>query len=504
MTEVLPIRLLTDEDAPIFGSVNILLGKLARVGLPVAPGMVVTAPNLKLKTILEHHNFGSKEVFTQSLTLVQTEINKIPLPEVLAAEIKKHKHFLLAGKQAKGSKQLWLMMLNIWLDQIKERLWRSGFYQGITENLDPQIVIFISRGKNLFGKKLKAMGKAFFDPIQDDVQVIVQAGKLLPADLKKLGEVVHLANKKLLIPYEYEWILDGGLKLVAVAPYTPKIATAVSQSAVISPSKQSAQIKSAVRVFLDLSTGFTLEKNVDGVFIASEKIFDLNKPQDSFESLVFRVVESALTFPNSPILFKLADKSEGMGKIRGSLRLLHQKSLFNPLMEVLDFARHKKGLLNVHIVVPFVRGVGELLQIKRELATKKLMRKASLQIWMEAAAPENIVNLENYLVGGIDGVVLNLNELIAHFNGFDPMEGNLVFYKNEVEGLLKFLEDGIRLLHKSKVPFIAYGSLILDPKVLEFLVERGVLGVVVEKYEAHSANDLLNQTEKRIILRKQT
>ena len=263
------------------------------------------------------------------------------------------------------------------------------------------------------------------------------------------------------------------------------------------------------KVFLDFSEGFTIEKDVDpdligvdGIFIASEKIFDLNKPQDSFENLVFRVVESAITFPDSPVLVKLADKSEGMGKVRGSLRLLHQKSLFDPLMEVLDFARHKKDLLNVHIVIPFVRGVNELLQIQRELAVKKLMRKNSLQIWMEVATPENIVNLENYLMGGIDGVVLNLNELIAFFNGFDPQEGNLAFYKNEIDGLLKFLEDGIRVLHKSKVPFIAYGSLTLDQKVLEFLVEKGVYGIVTERYEVHSAHDLLYQMEKRIVLRR--
>ncbi|EKD90064.1 MAG: hypothetical protein ACD_32C00049G0001, partial [uncultured bacterium] len=37
-----------------------------------------------------------------------------------------------------------------------------------------------------------------------------------------------------------------------------------------------------------------------------------------------------MTFPNSPVFLKLADKSEGMGRVRGSLRLLHQKSLFDP------------------------------------------------------------------------------------------------------------------------------------------------------------------------------
>ncbi|MBU1032172.1 hypothetical protein KKE03_04620, partial [Patescibacteria group bacterium] len=76
------------------------------------------------------------------------------------------------------------------------------------------------------------------------------------------------------------------------------------------------------------------------------------------------------------------------------------------------------------------------------------------------------------------------------------------FYKSEVEGLLKFLEDPLKLLHKSKIPFIASGSLTFEQKVLEFLVEKGVYGVVAEKYEAHSAKDLLYQVEKRIILRR--
>lgn len=117
--------------------------------------------------------------------------------------------------------------------------------------------------------------------------------------------------------------------------------------------------------------------------------------------------------------------------------------------------------------------------------------------------PENIINLEDYLVAGLDGVVLNLDELISHLNGFDSKEAELAFYKHEVDGLLLFLEDGIRLLHKSKVSFVVSGSLSLYPKVLEFLVKNGVMGVVVERFESHSAHDLLHQVEKRMILHKE-
>lgn len=510
MIEILPIRLLTDEDAQIFGSLNVALAELSRLGLAVGNGIVITSPQIKLRTVLEHFDFGAKEVFEQTLTLVKKEINSIPVPEVLSGEAGKHNQFLLDGERIKSVKNLWLKLLGLWLDQIKARIWNNGFYEGITEDLTPQVVTFI--------KRLDGFGHAYFDPLQDDVQISVKVGKLHPNDQRKIFEIVGQANKKLFIPHEYEWVLDGGVKLVGIKPYTPSVIHARSASearranAGIQLEESRSELdphmrgddkkRCAVKVFFDLSTGLTTEKDIDGVYIASEKLFDLNKPQDSFDNLVLRLVESAVAFPDSPILFKLADKSEGMGKVRGALRLFHQKSLFDPLAEVLDFVRFKKGLTNIHIIIPFVRGVNELLKIKRELAVKKLARKNSLGHWMEVAVPENIINMEEYLIAGIDGVVLNLNELISHLNGFDSSEGELAFYKQEVEGLLKFMEDGIRLLHKSKVPFIAYGSLTFYPKVLEFLVEKGVMGVVAERYEAHSAKDLLYQTERRMILRK--
>lgn len=502
MIEILPIKVLTDEDGQIFGKLNVALGKLARAGIPVANGVVITPPNLKLKTTLEHFDFGYKDAFEQSLTLVKKEISQIPISENLLQEVGKHAHFYLDGAQFSSVSKLWQRLLFIWFDQIEQRFWKEGFYIGITEGLDVQIITFI--------KKPQAQGSAYFDPIQDDTVINVREGKLHPNDLKKLDELVREANKKLFIPHLYEWVVDRGVKLTKVLPYTPvTIITPTPLGDEPTPdvglslhSRSVSETKSAVKVFLDLSTGLVVEREVDGVYIASEKIFDLNRPRDSFEDLVFRLVESATTFPNNPVLFKLADKSEGMGKVRGTLRLLHQQSLFTPLVDAMDFARHKRGLPNIHLVIPFVRGVSEFLQIKRELAVKKLGRKNSLKHFLEVAVPENIVNLEEYLIAGLDGIVLNLDELISHLNGFDSTQEELMFYKNEVSGLLKFIEDGLKLLNKAKIPFLAYGTLGKYQQVLEFLVEKGVYGVVVERYEAHSAHDLLHQAERRLVLRK--
>ena len=507
MIEILPIKLLTEEDSSLFGGLNVSLGKLSRLGFPVAPGLVVSPPEFKLKTVLEHFEFGKKEIFEQSLTYAKKEILAVPAPEILKKETHKQKRFLLNGEVLKSNKDLWQFLLNSWLEEIKSRLWKDGFYPGISQGLASSVVIFV--------KKVESSGLAYFDSLQDEVVINLRSGKLHPNDQKKLVDIVRDANKKLFIPHEYEWILEGSLpagrqvKLIGLKPYTPSFATS-SNVVMTQVASAAAKSQSAVKVILDLSLGFSIEKDIDGIYISSEKIFDLNKPSQSFENLVFKLVESAITFPNSPVFLKLADqqavtfgyKSEGMGKIRGALRLLHQKNLFEPIADALDFARHKKNLTNIHIVIPFVRGTQELMQIKRELAVKKLMRKNSLQLWMEVCTPENIINLEDYLVAGIDGVVLNLDKLVSFLNGFDVTVEEMTFYKKEVSALLQFFEDGLKLLHKSKIPFIVSGSLSLYPQVLDFLVEKGVYGVVVEKYEAHSAKDLLYQTEKRIILRR--
>lgn len=478
MIEILPIGLLTEEDAPVFGKLNVALGKLHRLGFPVGAGFVVTVPEFKLKTLLEKFDFGTKEIFEQSLTLVKKEIFSISLPELLIKETSKHKKFYLNGEIYKSVKDLWQGLLTSWIEQIKERLWNRGFYSGISEGLDPQIVIFI--------KKLQNNGSAYFDPLQDDVIITAKKDQLHPNDSKKIFDLVTTANKKLFIPHEYKWIEENGIKLVGVSPVTPVIPLEPFPIVVGSQARP-CEATCAVRVFVD-SQNYIQAQEVQG--------------NESYENMVLKLVETASSFPESPVFFKLADKSEGLGKLRGTLRLMHQKSLLDPMVEALDFARHKKNLTNIHIVIPFVRGVGELIQIKRELAAGKLARKNSLQIWMEVCTPENIINLDKYLEAGIDGVVLNLNELIAFCNGFDPAEPDLAFYKSEIEGLLIFLEDALKLLHKSKIPFIASGSLTFESRVLEFLVEKGVYGVVAEKYEAHSVKDLLYQVEKRIILRR--
>lgn len=326
-------------------------------------------------------------------------------------------------------------------------------------------------------------------------------GKLHPNDCKKLDELILEIDKKILIPHIYEWILDFGIKITSIRPYTPTFDPPFPKASFPHEQEEKQMFaKSAVKVFWDMSEGVIAEADLDGVYIDSERVFPPDPTQDEYENLLYRITETADIFSQKPVLFKLADWSEGMGGVRGAMRLLHQPNLLGSLAEVISFTRNKKHLTNLHLVIPFIRHTSELLQLKRELAVRKLTRKNSLQIWMEAAVPENMVELEDYLLIGVDGVVLNLDELLCHLRGFDKDKEDLVFYKSDVKCLIKFLDEPLKILHKSKIPFIAKGKIVLNSDMIRFLIDKGVWGLVGEKYEAHSMSTLLREVEKRVVL----
>lgn len=496
MLEVLPIKLLSEDDALIFGKLNVEFGKLSRGSLSVADGFVVTPPTFKLQTVLNHYMLGNRELIEQSLVLVRKELQKQPIPQEVSHEIRKNESFFVEGKSFSDIQSLWHFLIDLWLDEIKSKIWKYGFSPDLTKNLTPQIVSFV--------KKVAAYGEAYFDEITGEVVVNIKQGDLDPGQHKELTDIIQAANKKLLIKHSYQWILDSKIKLIGINFYTPNEETVIikkSPHEIVSVATDTKRIAGVTKVFLDLSNGFVIEKNVDGAFIAAEKIINLNN-KDSFEELAFKLTETAKSLEDKKVLFKLPDIPETLGGVRGSLRLLHQESLLNPIVKIIKFLKKEKKLGNVQILIPFLRHSNEYKMIKKKLADEGINQDHDLQFWIEFTVGENLLNIEEYLKEGIDGVVLNLDELIGSLYGFNHTEDHFAYLKKEINGLTKFLGENIKKLKKEKVPVLAYGSLVYDISLLEYLVHEGINGVIVERYEALSMSELLYKLEKKMVLKK--
>ncbi|MFH0936835.1 MAG: hypothetical protein V1808_00905 [Candidatus Daviesbacteria bacterium] len=481
---ILPIKLITETDQSIFGANIYHLARLAQDDFPVPSGLAISPPEIILATVLKHFETLNKEVFEQSLEVVKKDILKIPLPEELEKELAKKKEFLLNEEILKKKEQLWLKLLEIWLEEIRSRIWREGFAPKLSSDLQSQTVFFI---KDKF-----ISVSAYFDPNLDEVMIQSQE-KLYPQILQKIDQLVLSGNKRLILPQIYHFaVIKNQVYLIKLMPFTQTLPVSDTPNVLMPKTEQKKIIRCAVKVFLNLSSGFATSEGIDGVLIEGEKL-------EGFDESVFKLSEAALSFPQSPVIFKLPDiKDEDIG---GSLRLLNHQSLLKNAVDVFLFVRNKKNLFNLEIAVPKVRSLDELLQIKKELGSLGINRRGALKLWLEVCIPENIINLEQYLESGLDGIILDLDEMQQALGGYENKEGE--YYKKQVQTLIQFLCPAFKILHKNKILILAKGELANYPEVLDFLVEGGVWGIVVNTpMEAESMPENLHLVESRMLLRR--
>jgi len=247
-------------------------------------------------------------------------------------------------------------------------------------------------------------------------------------------------------------------------------------------------LKSAIKVFLLSDDSFKTGPNLDGVLVKSEILKDEDQK-------LLQLVEFAQN--GNPVIYRLFDDSKA--QVKGALNLIHKKALLKQEVEVVKFVRNKKHLNTLNLGIPQVRSADEFKKVKSELSGLGISRSGSLKLWLDLAVTENFLNLEDYINMGFDGGLINLDQLAYQVGGFDPEGEENIFYGKQVKALIKLLEPSLKLLHKEKIPVLAYGSLALNDDLLSFLMESGVYGIAVEYVNTFSIQERLRLIERRII-----
>jgi hypothetical protein len=474
--EILPIKSFTESDAPIFGLNIFNLAKLNMNGLPVCDCLALSPPDFLLQTIMKHMENETSEVFEQKMTLIKKEIENTLIPEEFIKELGTRSVYFLNNIKFHNKKDVWQKLLEIWLSEIKSNIFRLGFDKNIKAGLSSQLIYF---------KENKNIIKAYFNP--DIPYVVTEADfELTPPISKKINDLVIKANKTLFIPQIYYLTEKGGVvEIVYLQPYTQSQPLSFEKDVVIKTDDQKKMIMSAVKVFLNLKTGFAVCDQAEGLIVEA-------KAEDDFDESTFRLLEGGLYYANKPVIFQLPENA-GF--------LLNKKEILEKLSKVFLFARNKKGLLNVELSLPNCSSVFEMLELKRTLATQGITRKGSMKIRQLISIPENVINLQNYLDEGLDGIIINLDDLQKYL--LNIVSENPEFTQNEVSALLKFIEPVFKVCHSSKVPIIAKGSLLMHPEVLDLLVEKGIYAVVANNpLEAENMPETLRWVEERVVSKK--
>ena len=302
--------------------------------------------------------------------------------------------------------------------------------------------------------------------------------------------------------------------------------------------EKQAHLRTATKVYVNLAqpelAPQIAQENVDGVGLlrAEFMMADIGTHPKKFikdgkqhvyvETLAKQLSRFCESFSPRPVVYRTSDfKSneyrnlEGgkefepiepnpMLGFRGVFRYLHDPEVFELELEAIKHVRHKLGLKNLWLMLPFVRSVRELIEIKQLIAASGLHRSPSFKLWMMVELPVNVVLLDKFIEAGIDGVSIVSNDLTMLMLGTDRDNSEVSrAYDEQNESVLWAFEHVIKTAHKFRVTSSICGQApSLYPSLLEKLVRWGISSVSVSPDAIETTREHIAAVERHLVLGK--
>lgn len=297
-------------------------------------------------------------------------------------------------------------------------------------------------------------------------------------------------------------------------------------------------LKTATKVYVNLGEPDLAEeiakRNVDGVgllraefMIANigthpKKLIHDKKSHVFVDSLAEGIAKICTAFGERPVVYRATDfktneyshlkggeayepvEPNPMLGYRGAYRYIHDADVFELELQAIKKVRNVLGLKNLHLMIPFVRNVRELQEVKKIVISSGLSRTASFKLWMMVEIPVNVILLDQFIDVGIDGISVGTNDLTMLMLGTDRDNETVASdYDERNPAVLWALQHIIRTAHKRGITVSVCGQAPSShPDVAEFLCKEGVTSVSVTPDVIEKTRQILYDTEKKLVTRK--
>jgi len=295
------------------------------------------------------------------------------------------------------------------------------------------------------------------------------------------------------------------------------------------------QMKTATKIYVNLAD-YSLAsevalKSVDGVgllraeFMMAEigthpkKIIAEHRQKEFIDFLAEKIGIFCSAFNPRPVIYRATDfktneyrnlkggdiyepkEANPMLGFRGAYRYIVDQKVFEMELEALKKVRHKMGLKNLWLMIPFVRTPQELLEVKKIVTAAGLSRSASFRLFMMCEIPSNVILLEDFLKVGIDGVSIGSNDLTMLLLGTDRDNSEVASVFDERNpAVLWALEKIIKTCRKEGVACSICGQGPSEyPDLVEKLVEYGISSISVNPDAIERTRELVYAAEGRIL-----
>ena len=294
-------------------------------------------------------------------------------------------------------------------------------------------------------------------------------------------------------------------------------------------------IKTATKVYVNLAEPQLAEdmakRNVDGVgllraeFIIANigthpKKFIKEKRTHEFVKMLADDLEKfAKAFEDRPVVYRFTDfktneyrslkggdEFEGeepnpLIGFRGAGRYIEDPQVFNLEIEAIKIVRNKKGYKNLHVMIPFVRTVEQLREVKKLISAGGLRRSGMFKLWMMVEIPSNVILLDDFIDEGIDGVSIGTNDLTMLTLGVDRDNAKVAGVYNELDSaVLWSLEKIVTTCKKRKITCSVCGQAPSEyPELVEKFVKWGATSVSVSPDVVEKTRGIVYHAEHKLI-----
>lgn len=186
---------------------------------------------------------------------------------------------------------------------------------------------------------------------------------------------------------------------------------------------------------------------------------------------------------------------------RGAYRYIHDPQVFALELEAIKIVRNRMGLKNLWLMLPYVRTVHELVQVKKIIYTHGLPRSSTFKIWMMVEIPSNVILLDDFIKVGIDGVSIGSNDLAMLILGTDRDNSEVApAFDEQNEAVLQALRHVVKTAQKHNITSSICGQApSLYPTLVEHLVDWGVSSISVTPDAIENVRKTIYKYERKLI-----
>lgn len=306
-------------------------------------------------------------------------------------------------------------------------------------------------------------------------------------------------------------------------------------STLVDISEDPTKIKTATKVYMNLAepdlAPEMAQRNVDGVgllraeFIMAQigthpmKFIKDGNKEVFIQKLTEGLEQFASAFNPRPVVYRFNDfksneyRSLKGGKefeqeepnpligYRGVARYLKEPEIFDMEVEAIKRVRNRHGLKNLWVMMPFVRTVSQLREVKKLLSAGGLRRSGDFKFWMMVEIPSNVILLDQFLDEGVDGVSIGTNDLTMLTLGVDRDNARVADVYSELDpAVLASLEKIVTTCKAKKVTCSVCGQAPSEyPSLVEMLVKWGVTSVSVSPDVIEKTRTIVREAEKKVL-----